>query len=84
MKGNQISIYRKIVKEVKRELFDFKRRRNDSKLYARDELNNPGEYYSIKAFDYYECVFIHIPKAAGISVSKTLFGNLAEIGRAHV
>ena len=77
MKGNQISIYRKIVKEVKRELFDFKRRRNDSKLYARDELNNPGEYYSIKAFDYYECVFIHIPKAAGISVSKTLFGNLA-------
>jgi len=33
--------------------------------------------YSLKPFEDNECIFIHVPKAAGVSVSKTLFGNLA-------
>lgn len=32
--------------------------------------------YSVDQFDYAECIFIHIPKAAGISVNQSLFGNL--------
>ena len=33
--------------------------------------------YSFKPFDQCGCIFIHIPKCAGVSVSKALFGNLA-------
>lgn len=35
---------------------------------------NP-DVFSLDAFDYYRCIFVHIPKAAGISVALTLFGN---------
>ena len=37
----------------------------------------PGHFYSMDAFDHFKCVFVHIPKAAGVSVNKALFGNLA-------
>ncbi|MGH9160599.1 MAG: sulfotransferase family 2 domain-containing protein [Vicinamibacteraceae bacterium] len=33
--------------------------------------------YSLRPFDEHRCIFVHIPKAAGISVSVALFGNLA-------
>ena len=33
--------------------------------------------YSFKPFDDHQAIFIHIPKAAGVSVSNALFGNLA-------
>lgn len=33
--------------------------------------------YSFLPFDQYKTIFIHLPKCAGISVSKALFGNLA-------
>lgn len=46
--------------------------------YYRDhERNHPGNYYSTNCFDYYQCIFIHIPKTAGLSVCKALFGNYA-------
>lgn len=32
--------------------------------------------YSLKPFDERRCIFVHIPKAAGVSVSKKLFGCL--------
>ena len=64
-----------IPSSVKRYLKEYKRKKFCSRKYKEDELNNPGEYYSINAFDYYKCIFIHIPKAAGISVNKALFGN---------
>lgn len=37
--------------------------------------------YSLKSFDKYKCIFVHIPKTGGISVVNSLFGNL---GGAHV
>lgn len=33
--------------------------------------------YSYKPFDEKKCIFVHIPKCAGVSISRTLFGNLA-------
>lgn len=33
--------------------------------------------YSLKPYDEYKCIFIHIPKCAGVSLCKSLFGNLA-------
>jgi len=32
--------------------------------------------YTLKSFDTYKCIFVHIPKAAGVSVVQSLFGNL--------
>jgi len=33
--------------------------------------------YSLRPFDEHRCIFVHVPKAAGISVNMALFGNLA-------
>ncbi len=33
--------------------------------------------YSLKPFDDHHCMFVHIPKCAGVSICKSLFGNLA-------
>lgn len=32
--------------------------------------------YTLQSFDRYRCIFVHIPKCAGVSVSRSLFGNL--------
>jgi len=32
--------------------------------------------YAFKPFDENQCIFVHIPKTAGISISQTLFGSL--------
>ncbi|HYG24896.1 MAG TPA: sulfotransferase family 2 domain-containing protein [Verrucomicrobiae bacterium] len=38
----------------------------------------PGsDDYSCRPFDEHRCIFVHVPKCAGISISKSLFGNLA-------
>lgn len=49
--------------------------RRSAALYLEEETS--GDHYSLHAFDYYRCVFVHIPKTAGVSISKSLFGNLA-------
>jgi len=61
-------------------LKDILRRVNSKLIYGCWESWHPGDYISFRAFDFYRCIFIHIPKAAGTSVSKTLFGNA---GAAH-
>jgi len=33
--------------------------------------------YSCRPFDQHRCIFVHIPKCAGISICRSLFGNLA-------
>ncbi|MPZ18406.1 MAG: hypothetical protein GEV06_10905 [Luteitalea sp.] len=33
--------------------------------------------YSLSPFDEHRCIFVHVPKAAGVSVAMALFGNLA-------
>ncbi|MBP1839118.1 sulfotransferase family 2 domain-containing protein [Formosa algae] len=56
-------------------LLEYNRRRFCIKLYKEKEQNNPGNYYSYFVFDYYKCIFIHLPKSAGIAVNLALFGN---------
>lgn len=36
-----------------------------------------GAGYSLQSFEECGCIFVHIPKTGGISVAKSLFGNLA-------
>jgi hypothetical protein len=57
------------------------RRKRAVEKYENDEMNNPGDYGSVNCLHYYKCIFFHIPKAAGLSVSKTLFGSL---GPCHI
>lgn len=40
-------------------------------------INITDAGYTFKPFDDNKCIFVHIPKAAGVSVCKSLFGNLA-------
>lgn len=51
------------------------RRSRSAEKYETYELNNPGSYGSVHCLDYYKCIFLHIPKTAGLAVSKTLFGS---------
>ena len=37
---------------------------------------SPKGNFSLRSFDLHSCVFIHIPKSAGTSVAKSLFGEL--------
>jgi len=60
-----------------RELVDVPRRFISKNFYKFAERNRPGNYYSRAAFDYYKCIFIHIPKCAGVSISRSIFGNLS-------
>lgn len=46
----------------------------------RFELVSQDEY-SLVGFDENKCIFVHIPKAGGVSINKALFGNL---GGGHV
>ncbi len=41
----------------------------------RREMTDDG--YSYQPFDERRCIFVHVPKCAGISVCRALFGNLA-------
>lgn len=54
-------------------------RENEFKLmqFRRRHIAKSENDASFKPFDDNKCIFVHVPKAAGISVAKTLFGNLA-------
>jgi len=56
-------------------LKNFMRRNRRKKKYDPRQVDNPVFISSIAALDYYKCIFVHIPKNAGLSVTYTLFGN---------
>ena len=50
-------------------------RKRGIRNYNPEQYKNPVYSSSLAALHYYKCIFVHIPKNAGISVSYTLFGN---------
>ena len=52
-------------------------RRIYKRMQEMRNYNASEDEYSFKPFDQHRCIFVHIPKAGGISVSKSLFGNLS-------
>jgi hypothetical protein len=77
---------------LRRYLFDAMPHDLRRRLYARfdrdlyDKLQrlraaSPQDGYSLRPFDEHHCIFVHIPKAAGMSVSRALFGCL---GGGHI
>ncbi|GAA0871231.1 sulfotransferase family 2 domain-containing protein [Gangjinia marincola] len=51
------------------------RKRQSIATYNPEQWKSPEFVSSIGALDYYKCIFVHIPKNAGLSVCYTLFGN---------
>lgn len=43
----------------------------------RETRRNPWSDYSIADLDRHRCIFFHVPKTAGVSISRALFGSLA-------
>ena len=50
---------------------------NEFAKFQEMRFSETSEGYSLKSFDEYKCIFVHIPKCAGISLTRSLFGNLA-------
>lgn len=71
------AVLRSNIGKVKAYLKENRRRKAAAVYYKDYEMQHPGNYYSTRCFDYYQCIFIHIPKTAGLSVCKALFGNYA-------
>ena len=71
---------------MSRKIFSFPLELNDVlyKVFYRSRLKKLSEFrriesslgYTCKSYDELKCIFVHIPKCAGISVCKSLFGNL--------
>lgn len=62
-------------KSLKIVIEDYLRRKRNIKSYNPNQYLTPKFESSLAAFDYYKCIFVHIPKNAGLSVTYTLFGN---------
>jgi hypothetical protein len=52
-------------------------RRREYQYLQQKRLIDTDSGYSYKPFVQKKCIFVHIPKAAGVSVCRTLFNNLA-------
>lgn len=61
---------------MRRFIYSVVRPRNAARLRYMRRLPE-SERYTLMPFDRYRCIFVHIPKTAGTSVSTTLFGNLS-------
>ncbi len=64
--------------DVRRSVFR-RLRPHEHEVYATMRANDlgvvPGQTISLTDFDRLKCIFVHIPKCAGISVGRTLFGE---------
>lgn len=60
---------------VRKEVADWYYRRRSLIDYNPEQYRTPVFQSSFLPFYYYRCIFVHIPKNAGLSVAYTLFGN---------
>lgn len=65
--------------DLRRWLFSVLRKDRYDRIQAMRASDSESPY-TYKSFDRHHCIFVHVPKCAGVSVCKTLFGNL---GGAH-
>lgn len=73
--GYKRKLFNLLPKKLKIDIEDKIRRKKSLREYNPDQIKNPIFQSSIAALDYYQCIFVHIPKNAGLSISYTLFGN---------
>jgi len=61
--------------DVRRALFSVLRSAEFGQM-QKERTIDTKEGFSYKHFDQHQCIFVHIPKTAGVSISRTVFGNL--------
>lgn len=77
LKKDKATLYDKVIDTVTAQLSNWKNNKEFRRLREEDaDLTK----CTLKGFDELECIFVHIPKSAGISINRELFGNL---GGAH-
>ena len=78
-----IGVIRKIKKLIPNKIkYDYvhlrnlKRHRREINRVDRRERRGEEYTYTLNGFDKKKCIFVHVPRAAGSSMSKAIFGNL--------
>lgn len=69
-------IYYSLPYDLRRFLYAIIRSKEFWRLQRKKTINTDSDY-SYKPLVQNQCIFVHIPKAAGVSVCRTLFNNLA-------
>jgi hypothetical protein len=69
-------LYREIIPYELRFLLYKLRHPSEFRILRSTVYPSPKGDFSLGAFDRHQCIFIHIPKSAGTSVAKSLFGEL--------
>lgn len=69
-------LFYRLPHDARRGLYAVARPKRFLKL-QRKRNSDPEQDYSFRPFDTYRCIFVHVPKTAGVSVSRELFGNLS-------
>ncbi|MFP6657978.1 MAG: sulfotransferase family 2 domain-containing protein [Pirellulales bacterium] len=75
-KGPLHRIYQLLPHDVRRQVFRL-RRPDTYRLWQEMRTREDHDDYTFAPFDRYRCIFIHVPKCAGVAVSESLFGGLA-------
>ncbi len=68
---------RRLAKSVRRsyKVAKLKRIQDDTIRYWRELRTFTHRGFSLRPFDRHRCIFVHVPKTGGMSVTKALFGN---------
>lgn len=61
--------------DIKKNIYTYIKKKKALKNYNPNQYKEPKFESSIAALQYHKCIFVHIPKNAGLSVSYALFGN---------
>jgi hypothetical protein len=75
LKSIEIRLYSTLPHDLRRMVFSLREKKRFRRYQRLRRIVTP-EGYSFKPFDVHQCIFVHIPKAAGVSVCGTLLGNL--------
>ena len=66
----------KLPYQLRRSYFKYRNPKGFREKQALRKKEVEGNQVSLKGFDDLKCIFVHIPKAAGISINKAMFGNM--------
>lgn len=67
--------HRLIPEETRKRIYGLRNRRQLRKV-RKAVYPSPRGDFSLRPFDEHHCIFVHIPKTAGVSVAESLFGYL--------
>jgi hypothetical protein len=74
MKMRLKKLYQKLPHDIKRYIYILLKRKSYQR-YAQLRKSKNIYGHSLKEFDEYKCIYVHIPKCAGLSICKVIFGN---------